>query len=89
MSRRKQVYFYYDESFTTRISPGNTTGIKLTDSLAMWPAAAVSALVFANPQSAYFGVGQITKEQVEDYARRKQKPVEEVEKWLKSNLAYD
>lgn len=65
------------------------TGIKLTESLAMWPAASVSALVFANPEAAYFGVGQITKEQVEDYAARKGTSVAEVEKWLKSNLAYD
>jgi len=65
------------------------TNIKLTDSLAMWPGAAVSALCFANPEAAYFGVGHITKEQVEDYANRKQIPVVEVEKWLKSNLAYD
>ncbi|TSL04190.1 Methionine synthase [Bagarius yarrelli] len=65
------------------------TGICLTESLAMTPAAAVSGLYFSNPKSTYFAVGKITKEQVEDYARRKEIPVTEAEKWLAPNLAYD
>lgn len=64
------------------------TGIQLTDSLAMYPTAAVSGLYFANPQAHYFGVGKITKEQVQDYAKRKNMSVEEVEKWLGTVLAY-
>jgi 5-methyltetrahydrofolate--homocysteine methyltransferase len=64
------------------------TGIKLTESLAMYPTAAVSGLYFSHPQSQYFGIGKITKEQVEDYAQRKKMKIEEVEKWLGPNLAY-
>jgi 5-methyltetrahydrofolate--homocysteine methyltransferase len=65
------------------------TGIKLTESLAMMPASAVSALVFAAPESKYFQVGKITRDQVVDYAARKAMSVEEVEKWLSPNLHYD
>ncbi|KAI5103526.1 methionine synthase [Silurus meridionalis] len=65
------------------------TGIGLTESLAMTPAAAVSGLYFSNPKSTYFAVGKITKEQVEDYARRKEISVSEAEKWLAPVLAYD
>uniref|UniRef100_A0A3B5AVU0 Methionine synthase n=1 Tax=Stegastes partitus TaxID=144197 RepID=A0A3B5AVU0_9TELE len=64
-------------------------GICLTESLAMTPAASVSGLYFSNPQASYFAVGKITKEQVEDYARRKETSVEEVEKWLAPILGYD
>ncbi|XP_043915008.1 methionine synthase isoform X2 [Protopterus annectens] len=66
-----------------------STGIRLTESLAMTPAAAVSGLYFSNPKSFYFAVGKICKDQVEDYALRKQMSVEEVEKWLGPILAYD
>ncbi|XP_037547504.1 methionine synthase [Nematolebias whitei] len=65
------------------------TGIGLTESLAMTPAASISGLYFSHPQASYFSVGKITKEQVEDYARRKQMSVEEVERWLASILSYD
>ncbi|XP_024140569.1 methionine synthase isoform X2 [Oryzias melastigma] len=65
------------------------TGIGLTESLAMTPAASVSGLYFSNPQASYFAVGKITKEQVEDYARRKGMSVEEVERWLAPILAYE
>lgn len=65
------------------------TQIKLTDSLMMFPGASVSGLYFANPKAHYFGVGKITKEQVEDYAKRKEMPVETVEKWLRNLLSYD
>ena len=66
----------------------NLTGISLTDSLAMYPAASVSGLYFAHPEARYFGIGRITKEQVQDYAQRKGFSVQEVERWLTANLAY-
>jgi len=64
------------------------TGIILTESLAMVPTAAVSGLYFSHPQSHYFGIGKLNKEQIEDYAKRKNMKVEEVERWLGSVLAY-
>ena len=64
-------------------------GITLTESLAMYPASSVSGWYFAHPQSKYFGVGKIEKDQVEDYAARKSMPLEEVERWLRSILEYD
>ncbi|XP_044035134.1 methionine synthase isoform X3 [Siniperca chuatsi] len=65
------------------------TGIGLTESLAMTPAASVSGLYFSNPQASYFAVGKITKEQVEDYSGRKDMSVEEMERWLAPVLGYD
>ncbi|KAJ3409078.1 methionine synthase [Chytriomyces confervae] len=65
------------------------TGITLTESLAMTPAAAVSAVCFSHPEAQYFAVGKIEKDQVVDYAKRKEMPLETVEKWLAPNLAYD
>jgi 5-methyltetrahydrofolate--homocysteine methyltransferase len=65
------------------------TGITLTESFAMWPGAAVSGLYFANPESHYFGVGKVERDQVEDYARRKAWPVETCERWLAPVLNYD
>jgi 5-methyltetrahydrofolate--homocysteine methyltransferase len=65
------------------------TGITLTESLAMHPAASVSGLYFAHPESRYFAVDRITREQAEDYARRKGMSVEEVERWLAPNLGYE
>jgi 5-methyltetrahydrofolate--homocysteine methyltransferase len=67
----------------------NHTGIRLTESFAMWPASSVSGLYFSHPASAYFGIGRIGRDQVEDYARRKNMPVPEMEKWLAPNLAYE
>ncbi len=64
------------------------TGIQLTEHLAMYPTAAVSGLYFAHPDSYYFAVGKIQRDQVEDYARRKNMSVEDVERWLGSILAY-
>ena len=64
------------------------TGIKLTESYAMWPGASVSGLYFAHPESYYFGVGKIEKDQVEDYARRKGWRLEKAEKWLAPILNY-
>src|SRR5579859_403992 len=65
------------------------TGLKLTESYAMYPTAAVSGLYFAHPESHYFGVGRIEKDQVEDYARRKGMSVAEVERWLGPILNYE
>jgi 5-methyltetrahydrofolate--homocysteine methyltransferase len=63
-------------------------GIELTESFAMHPAAAVSGFYFAHPESRYFAVDRISKEQVENYAQRKGMPVAEVERWLAPNLGY-
>jgi len=63
-------------------------GISLTESFAMDPAASVSGLYFAHPKSQYFSVGKITKDQVGDYAKRKEISVSEAEKWLAPNLGY-
>ena len=65
------------------------TGIVLTENFAMHPAAAVSGFYFSHPESKYFGVGKIQKDQVEDYAKRKNESVEFIEKWLAPNLGYD
>ncbi len=64
-------------------------GMTLTESCAMLPAASVSGLYFAHPESRYFAVDRITREQVESYAARKGMPVSEVERWLAPNLGYD
>jgi len=64
-------------------------GMELTESGAMTPTAAVSGLYFAHPQSRYFMVGKIGRDQVEDYARRKGMTAAEVERWLRPNLGYD
>lgn len=64
------------------------TGIHLTESMAMYPAAAVCGWYFAHPEADYFGLGKITKDQVVDYASRKGLSVEEVEKWLSPVLGY-
>jgi len=64
-------------------------GVKLTESFAMWPGASVSGLYFSHPQSHYFGVGKIERDQIEDYARRKGWTVAEAEKWLAPVLNYD
>jgi 5-methyltetrahydrofolate--homocysteine methyltransferase len=64
------------------------TGITLTESFSMYPAAAVSGLLFAHPQSRYFFVGNVSRDQVEDYARRKNVSLETVESWLPVNLNY-
>ena len=67
----------------------HATGIKLTESCAMWPASAVSGLYFANPESRYFGLGKIARDQVADYAVRKGWTVDEAERWLGPVLNYD
>ncbi|MEK6803464.1 MAG: methionine synthase [Nitrospirota bacterium] len=65
------------------------SGVTLTESYAMLPAAAVSGLYFAHPEAKYFAVGKINRDQVEDYATRKKLPISEVERWLAPNLNYD
>ncbi|HEY4010352.1 MAG TPA: methionine synthase [Acidobacteriaceae bacterium] len=65
------------------------TGIKLTESFAMWPGSSVSGLYFAHPESRYFSLGKIGRDQVVDYAKRKGMSVAEVERWLGQNLSYD
>lgn len=64
-------------------------GISLTESCAMYPASSVSGFYFSHPQSRYFGVGKIQKDQVLEYAERKSMRIEETEKWLSPNLAYE
>ena len=64
-------------------------GISLTEHYAMWPAASVSGYYFSHPQSKYFGVGKINKDQVEDYAARKEISLNEAERWLNPNLSYN
>jgi 5-methyltetrahydrofolate--homocysteine methyltransferase len=73
----------------TLLEAEQNTGIKLTESYAMYPAAAVSGLYFAHPKSRYFSVDMITKDQVEVYAKRKELPISEIERWLSPNLGYD
>ena len=65
------------------------TGIRITETFAMWPGAAVSGLYFSHPQARYFSVDRITRDQAEDYARRKKMTLAEVEKWLSPNLGYE
>ncbi|ATD67764.1 methionine synthase [Luteimonas chenhongjianii] len=65
------------------------TGMTLTESFAMLPTAAVSGYYFSHPKSQYFVVGRVSREQAQDYARRKQVPLSQVERWLASNLDYD
>ena len=64
-------------------------GVKLTESLAMWPASSVSGYYFANPEARYFGLGKIKEDQVADFASRKGIPLEEATKWLATNIADD
>ena len=65
------------------------TGITLTDSYAMYPAAAVCGLYFSHPDSRYFGLGKINRDQVSDYAQRKGMEVRQAERWLSPSLGYD
>ena len=65
------------------------TSMKITESFAMWPGSSVSGLYFAHPQSRYFSLGKIDRDQVADYAARKEMSVAEVERWLGQSLNYD
>jgi 5-methyltetrahydrofolate--homocysteine methyltransferase len=71
-----------------RLLDSQCIGVKLTESYAMWPGAAVCGLYFSHPQSAYFGVGKIERDQVEDYAKRKGWSIAECERWLSPILNY-
>ncbi len=73
----------------TLLDADKNTGVELTDSYAMWPAASVSGWYFSHPDSSYFGVGKINKDQVENYAKRKGLSMDEAERWLAPNLGYD
>ena len=77
------------ESLFELLSVHENTGIKLTESFAMYPAAAVSGWYFSHPSSKYFGLGNISKDQLEDYADRKDFSREKAERWLAPNLNYD
>jgi 5-methyltetrahydrofolate--homocysteine methyltransferase len=70
------------------LDPDRKTGIALTESFMMTPAASVSGLLFANPQSKYFFVGKISMDQAIDYAKRKNEELSTIEKWLATNLNY-
>jgi len=65
------------------------TGMRITESFAMWPGSSVSGLYFAHPESRYFSLGKIDRDQVADYGKRKAMSVAEVERWLGQNLNYD
>jgi 5-methyltetrahydrofolate--homocysteine methyltransferase len=67
----------------------SNTGMRITESFAMWPGSSVSGLYFAHPESRYFSLGKIDRDQVADYAERKGMTVAEVERWLGQNLNYD
>jgi 5-methyltetrahydrofolate--homocysteine methyltransferase len=67
----------------------SNTGMQITESFAMWPGSSVSGLYFAHPESRYFSLGKIDRDQVADYASRKRMTVPEIERWLGQNLNYD
>jgi 5-methyltetrahydrofolate--homocysteine methyltransferase len=71
------------------IDPEQNAGIRLTESYAMYPAAAVSGWYFSHPSSRYFGLGKINEDQVHDYAKRKGMDVKTIERWLSPVLGYD
>ncbi len=68
------------------LDAGNTAGLTLTESFAMWPTAAVSGFYFGHPEAEYFGVARIGRDQLEDYAARRGVSVEQAERWLRPNL---
>ena len=77
------------ETLWKLLSVEEQIGIKLTESMAMYPAASVSGWYFSHPKSKYFGLGQIAKDQIIDYANRKKLSVSEIERWLSPSLNYD
>ncbi len=76
------------ETLFNLLDAEKNVGISLTESFSMVPAASVSALMFSHPESKYFFVGKIGKDQIEDYAKRKQVSIERIESWLASDLNY-
>lgn len=77
------------ETLWKLLSVEEQIGVKLTESMAMYPAASVSGWYFSHPESKYFGLGQIAKDQVEDYSRRKDRSLVDMERWLAPSLNYD
>jgi 5-methyltetrahydrofolate--homocysteine methyltransferase len=71
------------------LDASGNAGITLTEGFAMLPAAAVSGFYFSHPRSQYFGIGKVGRDQVEDYATRKNVSLEQAERWLAPNLGYD
>ena len=71
------------------MQPDKEIGLNITESFAMFPTAAVSGWYFANPESRYFGVSDIKRDQVADYAKRKSMSLAETERWLSPILSYD
>ncbi len=71
------------------IEATRNTGVSLTESFAMWPAAAVSGFYFSHPESCYFAVGNLGQDQVKDYAQRKKMDLTDMERWLSPNLGYE
>ena len=76
------------QTLWTLLSAEKTTGVVLTESFAMNPGSSVSGYYFFHPESRYFNVGLLGRDQIEDYARRKGLPLTQVEKWLQTNLSY-
>ena len=74
---------------STELEVEERAGIGLTESCAMTPAASVSGLYFSHPESRYFGIGQLGRDQVVDYARRNGRDMADVERWLGPNLGYE
>jgi len=72
----------------TLLNAHQLTGVELTESFAMWPGSSVSGLYFSHPESYYFGVAKVERDQVEDYSRRKNMPIKDVERWLSAILNY-
>jgi 5-methyltetrahydrofolate--homocysteine methyltransferase len=70
------------------LDAGETAGMELTESFAMTPGSSVSGMYFSHPESVYFGVGRIERDQVEDYAKRKGMSLADMERWLAPILAY-
>ncbi|MEX2488256.1 MAG: methionine synthase [Pseudomonadales bacterium] len=77
------------ETLFWMLDADNTAGVSVTENYAMMPAASVSGFYFSHPDSRYFGIGKIDKDQVESYAKRKGMDMEEAERWLKPVLKYD
>jgi 5-methyltetrahydrofolate--homocysteine methyltransferase len=71
------------------LSAEKRAGVILTENFAMLPAASVSGYYFSHPESHYFGIGKINKDQVENYASRRDATIEQAEKWLQPSLGYD
>ena len=76
------------QALLTLLDAHATTGITLTESMAMAPAASVSGIYLSHPEAKYFAVGRLGRDQIEDYAKRRGEPVEATERWLASNLGY-